>query len=158
MYIVSAFELSSHLELLISELEEKGLTKEEILAIPLDLRENSQQIIDTLHRSDGKSLMDGASIVGAIGMVLGSIYGFILTWGPILWGVIGLIAGGLIGLLLDKYRGKGALSLVGGNQPAAEVFLLINCKKHAGLEEPIKNLLWQHGALGMSKLFDDSKI
>ncbi len=155
MYIVSAFEVSSQLELLISELETKGFTKEEILAIPLDHKESAAQIIDTMSYSDGKSLMDGTAIAGTIGMVLGSIYGFVLTWGPIIWGLIGLLAGGYVGYVIDKWRHKPS-AVWKGDKARSEVFLMLNCKAHVEHEDQIKNMLWRYGALGVSKLFQGS--
>lgn len=32
-----------------------------------------------------------------------SFYGFILNWGPIIWGLLGLLAGGILGLLGDLF-------------------------------------------------------
>lgn len=50
-------------------------------------------VMDTIHRADGISLFDGAEVSGAILMTLGVVYGFVLKWGPIIWGLIGLLAG-----------------------------------------------------------------
>jgi len=42
-------------------------------------------VLDTT--ADGISLFDGAAVLGAVFMELGVIYGFVLKWGPIAWGL-----------------------------------------------------------------------
>ncbi|MBC9783770.1 hypothetical protein H1S01_04490 [Heliobacterium chlorum] len=101
MYVVATFEQSLLLELAITELEEKGVDKQNILAIPLKVTMKQAKIMDTINSADGISVFDGATVLGSGLMVLGVIYGYVFTWGPIIWGLIGLAAGFLIGLVLD---------------------------------------------------------
>jgi len=58
-------------------------------------------MFDSINRSDGISLYDLAAILGAALMVLGTIYGFVLKWGPVICGLAGLLLGAGIGLFLD---------------------------------------------------------
>jgi len=100
MYIFSTFEHSKHLELAITAIEVKGIAKDKILAVPMDKRGEERKLFDTLHSSDGLSLFDLPAILGTIFMLFGSIYGFVLKWGPIWWGLIGLATGALLGLII----------------------------------------------------------
>lgn len=149
MYIVSTFDHSSYLELAISAIQMKGVPKENILGVPMDKRGENRRIFDTLHSSDGLSMLDIPLILATLFCLFGSIYGFLLTWGPILWGIIGLFTGLSIGLIIKlittkKYNDRSkALK-------STEVVLIIQCSETQA--EMIKDLLWEHKALGVRKL------
>ncbi|WP_347548896.1 hypothetical protein ABFG93_15370 [Pseudalkalibacillus hwajinpoensis] len=76
--------------------------------------------------------------------VISSAVGFILKWGPIIWGLIGFVIGVLLGFLiqftLHKVKNKK------GNN--TEVFVLIHCTEEE--VEGIKELLRTHQTLGMA--------
>ncbi|MBM7865274.1 hypothetical protein JOC69_000131 [Heliobacterium gestii] len=124
MYVVATFEQSLFLELALSELEEKGISKENILAVPLKMSSNKGKIMDTIYRADGISIFDGATVLGSAAMVLGVIYGYVLAWGPIIWGLIGLTVGFIVGLLLDLAVGNKRKKQ--GNAKA-DVVVMISC-------------------------------
>lgn len=151
MYIIASFEQSVFLELAISALEQKEIRKEQILAVPLDKRTEERRLFDTIHQADGFSLFDVAAILGTCGMLLGAIYGMVLKWGPILWGLIGLVAGLLIGFLLKllflKKRNNGS-----GRTITTEVFLMIHCNDTD--KKMVEDILWDNLALGVAKLTD----
>ena len=148
MYVIATFENSLYIELAISEMEQKGIPKEKILAAPLDKRSEPRQLFDTLHRADGLSLFDGAAMLGTCFMLLGAIYGYVLKWGPIIWGIIGavsgLILGFLIKMLLVKKKQGGEKSIT------AEIVLLIRCEEHQW--ETIEKILWENTALGITRI------
>jgi|GEM_PF-3120519 len=56
---------------------------------------------DTLHRSDGRSLMDGVAAGATLGGLIGVIMGAAVQQGPVLMVVVGITAGGLAGYLID---------------------------------------------------------
>ncbi|WP_163536257.1 hypothetical protein [Gracilibacillus sp. YIM 98692] len=153
MYIIASFEQSTSLELAISALEQEEITKSQILAIPLDKRTEKRKLFDTIHRADGFSLFDVAAVLGTCGMLLGAIYGMVLEWGPILWGLIGLIAGLLLGYLLKmlfvKKQNKKAIK----QSSETEVFLMIHCTDDQ--REMVEGILWDNMALGVAKLKDE---
>ena len=154
MYIVANFENSLHLELAIIGLEKNGVPRNKILAVPLTSEKN-EMVFDTINKADGISNMDNAMIIGSAGMVLGTIYGFVLYWGPIIWGFMGLVIGIFIGFMIDKIPKKkssakrgtaGASSQKGTNS----VVLLVNCRSEESKE--IKNTLMEYCALGVGKM------
>jgi hypothetical protein len=106
VYVYASFDYSAFLELAIADLEKRGIARKHILAVPLDKRVEERMVMDTIHRADGISLFDGAAVAGAIFMTLGVVYGFILKWGPIIWGLIGLLGGAVLGFLLDYFYGR----------------------------------------------------
>ncbi len=158
MFIVATYNYGYYLELAITDLEKRGIAREKIGLITVDKREEERRFFDTLHRSDGISLLDGAAVMGTIGMLFGTIYGFQLTWGPVLWALIGLGLGALLGFLLDIFRGK-IRSLKKPNKtqnkfPTSDseiqVVLIVECQPAEA--ELIKQVLWNNLALGVGQL------
>jgi hypothetical protein len=148
--ITAIFDHSSFVELAVTELEDKGIEKEKILAIPL-VQDNDKDfaILDTIHRADGISIIDTAAVTGTTGMTFGVIYGFIWTWGPIIWGLIGLLGGIAVGLLLDYLLTKRKLG-THRKDKSAELVLIVSCdKKHSDMVEKV---LRNNTALGVGIL------
>lgn len=148
MYVLASFNYCFHTELAVSELVEKGLKNEQIFALPLELRGEPGQTLDTIHHSDGVSMIDGGAILGTVFMTLGVIYGFIWEWGPIVWGLIGLIGGFGIGCLIDYFWGKTRQLKNRGNQSKGEVIVMVNCREDQ--LDMVKKTLWGHLALGLA--------
>lgn len=155
MYIVSTFEHSISLEKAITSIQMKGIAKEDILAVPMDKRGEEAKLFDTIHHSDGLDLLDLPFILGSFFTLIGGIYGFILAWGPIIWGLIGLVVGFGIGLVIKLVVTK-KYSYKRTNKKISEVVLIIECKEHQ--METVKDILWSHNALGVRKLeLNDNK-
>ena len=149
MYIVSTFDHSNYLELAITAIQMKGIAKENILGVAMDKRGEDRKLFDTIHSSDGLSLLDLPIILATLFCLFGSIYGFLLTWGPVLWGIIGMVVGFSLGLIIKlittkKYDNRQK------KLKATEVVLIIECKETQ--VEMVKDLLWDHHALGVRKL------
>lgn len=159
MYIYASFDYSAFLELAITDLEKRGIAREHILAVPLDKRVEERVLLDTIHRADGISLFDGAAVLGAIFMELGVIYGFVLAWGPITWGLLGLTGGAILGFLLDFFYGrmqgykkeKASRNRVkAGECNNTEVIVTIFCEQSQ--YEMVEKVLWDNMAFGVGKL------
>ncbi|WP_251548916.1 hypothetical protein [Neobacillus muris] len=149
MYIIASFEQSIYLELAISSLEQHEIARHQILAVPLDKRKEERKLFDTIHQADGYSLFDVAAVIGTCFMLLGAIYGMILQWGPILWGLIGLAAGLILGTLLKllfiKKQSKTLKRSI-----STEVFLMVHCLEEQ--RKMVEEILWDNLALGVGKL------
>lgn len=151
MQLFSTFETTGFLELAISTLEKNGISKGNIFAVPLDNRKEERKIFDTLHRSDGTSLIDIAMGLATAFSVIGASIGFKLTLGPIYWGLIAAFVGFMLGfairlfmeLILKKKKNvlKGKLS---------EIILIVDCDESQA--ELIENILWSHFAIGVAKV------
>ncbi|SDI29008.1 hypothetical protein [Alteribacillus bidgolensis] len=151
MQVFSTFEHSSYLELAITSLEQVGVKKEKILAVPLINRVEERRLFDTLHRADGISLFDKGAAIGTGFSVIGASVGFALEWGPIYWGLIGAASGFIIGFVIDyilfKVVHKRKREVKGKK---SEVVLVIECPNE--LVEKVEELLWEHLALGVAKV------
>jgi hypothetical protein len=150
MYLVASFNYRLHTEIAIVKMEQLGIQKEQIYAVPLEIRGEKRNIFDTIHHSDGVSMFDGGAILGTVFMVLGVIYGFVLEWGPIIWGLLGLIGGFLSGFLLDISFSKLRHSQERRTERDGELFLIVNCEPDQVAQ--VKKTLWDHLALGVAVL------
>ncbi len=145
MQFVSAFQHSVYLELAIIDLEQKGVPKENIWAFPLDKAGTNVPAGQRSH-AVGTTSVDLAFILGMVGMLLGAIYGFVLTWGPIIWGLIGMVAGAVIGLLIKLlFSGTKVLK----QAIKVDVILIVDCTESQ--EQTVEQILWSHQALGVAK-------
>jgi hypothetical protein len=153
LQIFSTFEHSTYVELAITAIENIGVEKENILAVPLMNRVQERKLFDTLHRADGISLFDKGAAIGTAFSVIGTMMGFALEWGPIIWGIIGGAIGFIIGFMIDfifyKVIHKRSRIVKGKH---SEVVLVINCTQE--LVEKVEQLLWDNLALGVAKLND----
>jgi hypothetical protein len=151
MQLFSTFEGTLYIEMAISTLEKKGINKENIYAVPLDNRTEDRKVFDTLHRSDGTSLIDIGAALGTAFSVIGASIGFILSWGPIYWGLIGAFIGfctGLVIRLLTEKVLKKKKRILRGKH--SEIILIIECEETQS--EFIENILWDHYAIGVAKV------
>ncbi|RYL88851.1 hypothetical protein EWI07_13500 [Sporolactobacillus sp. THM7-4] len=155
MQIFSTFEQSQYLELAISLLEQKGIRKENIYAVPLNGRKKNIPLFDTLRRSDGYSVSDIAIALATGFSVIGASIGFTLAWGPIYWGLIAALTGFVIGFLIKTgiikwtERGSGPKS----RSRPAEVILIIQCGPDQA--KLVEDTLWEHLALGVAMVRND---
>jgi len=152
MYLIASFHYCMHTEIAIAKVEQLGIKKEQIFAIPLEIRGETRNIFDTIHHADGVSMFDVGAIIGTACMVLGVIYGFVLAWGPIICGLLGLAGGFLVGFLLDISFSKFEHSKQRRNDKDGELFLMVHCEPHE--VNDVKKALWDHLALGVAVLPD----
>jgi hypothetical protein len=144
--VIATFENSIYIELAITTLEKKGILKEKMFAAPLDKRQEQRKLFDSIHYADGVSLFDTGAILGTCLMLLGCIYGFVLDWGPIIWGIIGAVSGITIGIFIKLWIVK---KRKGGNAKiTSEIILMVRCDDDQ--LEFVENILWEHLALGIT--------
>ncbi|QRG70708.1 hypothetical protein [Brevibacillus choshinensis] len=149
MQIFVTFEYSTLLEIAITELEEKGIT--EIYAVPLDPRKKHPRLLDSIHRSDGLSLVDKGMVLAFMFATIGATKGFVWDWGPVIWGLIGAAAGFITGVLLNWIiyllkRHKNERELKKGK--TGEVILIVTCEENN--VSVVEDILWDHQALGLA--------
>lgn len=151
LQIYSTFEHSTYLELAINELEKNSVAKENIFAVPLTNRKVERRIFDSIHNSDGVSLISTGAALGTAFSVVGASLGFKLQWGPIYWGLIGAVGGFLLGFLIDFFIFKvikKRKQLLRGKK--GEVILIVECEENQA--DDIESILWHHLALGIARV------
>ncbi|WP_438449092.1 hypothetical protein [Gorillibacterium sp. sgz5001074] len=150
MQIFATFELTSFVEIAISDLKVKGIT--DIYAVPLELRKEEARIMDTIHRADGISLMDKGMILAFMFSTIGASKGFVWKGGPIVWGLAGAGLGFVLGVLINwilylktkKKRRREARKGAKG-----EIILIVTCRDSEA--DRVEDILWDHMALGMAR-------
>ncbi|GLB61634.1 hypothetical protein [Cytobacillus sp. NCCP-133] len=148
MQIFATFDHSPYLEQAIRKLEQQGI--QDIFAIPLDNRKEDLKMFDTIHSSDGETLINKGMLLAVIFSVVGASRGFILDWGPIYWGMIGAVGGFLLGFMIDLILVKIKKSKPTLKGKKAEVILIIECKDEEGKQ--IDHILWENLALGVARV------
>jgi TM2 domain-containing membrane protein YozV len=149
MHIISTFEHSNYLELAITDLEAKGIPKKNIFDVPMDKRDEERKLFDTIHHSDGLSVFDLPMVLGTFFMIFGAVYGFVLKWGPLLWGLIAMFGGFALGLIIKLKLAKTS-AYKSKTDKSTEVVLIIQCDKNQ--MDMVKNSLWNNHALGVSQV------
>lgn len=144
MYVISIFEQTVQVELALSALEEQGIHKNNILATSIEKESRKKKLFDSMHASTDESIFDLAMILATFSSLFGCIYGFILSWGPVIWGVICAFVGFSTGLLIK------ILFLKKKKKPGCEneVVIVVSCIEHTA--ETIMRLLRDNGARGVN--------
>ncbi|MCI3927213.1 hypothetical protein MO973_44280 [Paenibacillus sp. TRM 82003] len=124
MHVVASFKLNKNLEKAIAELEFYGIDRTHILALPLATAAEREMNVP-----DRKILFESSPIFGTILMLLGTIYGYVLPLGPIIWALIGLVVGMGAGIALDLFRVvRKRKNRRYEDGRTAEVFLWVYCR------------------------------
>jgi hypothetical protein len=146
LLIAGAFQHSVELEQALAALEKLEIGRGSILAIPMEMYppDNAGKLAS---RQDRKATaFEMGMAVATACAVVGVSRGFILKWGPIIWGILTGAAGFCIGCILyylfALLRGDKAAKR---RKPMPEVTVLIRCKDE--LKEQVEGLLWDHKAL-----------
>ncbi|MGD7046609.1 hypothetical protein FZC83_00155 [Rossellomorea marisflavi] len=148
MQIIASFNHSSYIEMTIVKLEEKGV--DDLYAIPLESRQRETRLFDSIHYSDGHSLLNKGMFLAVIFSVIATSRGFTLEWGPIYWGLIGAGSGLVLGFLIDLFlvKIKERNQILADHHQPSEIILIINCRSKD--EEWVTRTLWEHHALGIA--------
>lgn len=139
---------SPFVEILIHDIERLGVPPQNIVALPLENLDSQINVIDTIHRVDGRSVLDGAMMGATIFAVLGAMYGFKLHWGPIIWGLLGLVCGFFLGLVIELAISKKKVKMVANRK--SEVIIEVTC--NASLNDQLIKILKSRGAMGFVKM------
>lgn len=151
MQLFSTFEHNIQIEMAIATLEKKGIIKENIFVVPLDNRMEERKVLDTMHRSDGTSLIDIGAALATAFSVIGASIGFKLALGPIYWGLIGAFSGFILGFAIRLFTEivfKKKLRRLKGIH--SEIIVIVECEESQG--ELVENILFSHSALGVAKV------
>nr|WP_275983740.1 hypothetical protein [Paenibacillus hamazuiensis] len=136
------------MELAISKLAENEIR--DIYAVPLDTRSEEMKLMDTMHGTDGTSLVDLGLFMAMICGTIGVSRGYILEWGPIFWGLAGAVGGFAVGFAIDLAKNLiKRKKIVTKKSRQGSVILIVKC----GAEQAkfVEQTLWEHRAIGLAK-------
>lgn len=126
MYLVAGFESTPYLEMALRELEENDIDRTGIVTVEMEAQTFPPTLFDSIHYSDGVSVLDAMAAWGVVFSVFGIVYGSEVKYGPLALGLTGLAVGALIGFIIDVIRhpAKGKTKA----SRNVEVFMLIPCE------------------------------
>ncbi|MGX6442914.1 hypothetical protein ACWM35_06740 [Neobacillus sp. K501] len=143
MLIISIFEQSIELEQALAELE-KILKKENILVVFMDKDENAN-----IYGEHSPHAFEIGISVGTGAAVIGASAGFVLTLGPILWGLIGAFSGFFVGIG-SYFLVKKLMAHSKRRKNKCEVTVIIECTRDK--IEMVNKILWKYKALSVGNV------
>ncbi|HZG75554.1 MAG TPA: hypothetical protein VEZ72_06815 [Paenibacillus sp.] len=147
MHVIASFHYSTYIEIALAELEQQGIERERLIVVPLETRPWGRAMFDTIHRSDGESVLDAGMALGAAVSVVTASLGMTLEWGPVYWGLIGAASGFAVGFAIDwslsRRRRRRARQ-----KKAGEVVMIVHCEPNEA--DRVADALWRHQALGVA--------
>jgi hypothetical protein len=136
----------------VAEIECSFVSQDQILVVYMDIEPSPVQLSG--RTKDIHSNAFEVGIACATGSaVIGASIGFVLAWGPIIWGLICVIIGFSSGYSIYYFRKKDrALTLRQKKEP--EVLVIIQCAEIQA--HPIKEILWKYQALTVGQMDEPS--
>lgn len=148
MHVIGSFHYSTYLEIAIAEVERLGIENSRLIAVPLESKPSGRSVFDTMHRSDGASVLDLGMALGTAVSVVTASLGMTLAWGPVIWGLIGAFVGFAVGFVIDLALTRSRKLRLARKKRGAEVIVVVDCDEL--LAERVADVLWRHQALGVA--------
>ncbi|MBC9785086.1 hypothetical protein H1S01_11260 [Heliobacterium chlorum] len=153
MLIIGTFEHSFELEQALAVLEHSGITRKNIMVVPMDtVPKNPNQFLSKPRDLYSNGIEVGIACATA-SAVLGTTLGFSYTWGPILWGLFGAFIGFSVGFGLYLYINRRIHRRHAGKLP--DVSVIIQCTE--GQAVLVTETMWEFGVLTVGRTLEPSK-
>ncbi|MFT8362515.1 MAG: hypothetical protein ABF608_04990 [Sporolactobacillus sp.] len=136
--ILAAFDYSSYIEMALSALVPQKLSKSSLAVFPLYNKPYPDRHMP-IHE---QSQTDLYFILATISGVLGASIGFLLYWGPIIWGILASVAGFFIGYLLEL------VWIRRRRHKEPQIILVIRCPQEK--VDEVCHILWMCQASGLT--------
>ncbi|MDQ0243026.1 hypothetical protein J2S09_000562 [Bacillus fengqiuensis] len=151
MLVIGTFEHSIELEQALAILEHSGIPRDHILVVFMDSEPMSPfQLMRKSHDVRSKGFEVGISFATG-SAVFGASIGFMLTWGPIIWGLIAALIGFGVGFgLYFIIKKRNSRSRFPKKLP--EVTIIIQCTEDQS--NHIKEIMWNYRALTVGQVLE----
>jgi len=149
MLVIGTFPNDTRVMQALHALENSGIGKDRLLVVPMDHSPDSANS----HREIGNPISGHTSVefglACATGVsVIGISRGFMLAWGPILWGLISAVSGFVFGYGVHKWWESRRLSLM-RRKKSSDIHVLVECE--SAKRKLIVSVLWKHDALAVGE-------
>lgn len=152
MLIIGNFEHSIELEQALGDLEHNGILRSQIIVVLMDTHDNiSSTFTNKSNDFHSKGIEVGLSF-GTGFSVIGTSAGFILTWGPIIWGLVSAVIGFLTGFGLYVITNRHTHRHPQKKIP--EVTVIVQCPENKSLF--VMETFWRYRALTIGQAPDPS--
>lgn len=154
MLVIGTFPNDTRVLQAVHTLEKSGIGKDRLLVVPMDDSPDSANA----HREIGNPTSGHSSVefgfAGATAVsVIGISRGFMLAWGPILWGLISAACGFVLGFGVHKIWERRRLSVF-RKKKSSNINVLVECE--ASERKLIVGVLWNHDALAVGVCPNDN--
>lgn len=150
--VYGQFKQTLILELALNKLREAGFAGENVLVVVLEpCPPVKQAVLDSMHSSDGKSLLDGIAIFATVGMVLGVIYGSISYVGSVAMGLGGMAVGGGLGYLIDVKINRGKIKNTESGSASGDVMVTVRCRDEDDAAR-VEKIMRQHNVVALGSI------
>ncbi len=154
MLVIGTFPNDTRVMQAVLALEKSGIGKDRLLVVPMDSSPDSA----SAHREIGNPISGHTSVeyglAGATAVsVIGISRGFMLDWGPILWGLISAASGFALGFGIHKWWESRRMSVI-RKKKSSDITVLVECE--AVERKLIVSLLCNHDALAVGVCPNDN--
>jgi len=166
---MALFQVPEYAEHAVAELSLNGFTEKDVAmvlfsAVPpprsdrggvLAWLSRGGALGDTIDRSDGVSVMDGASVGAVLVGLVGLVWGTRMSYGPITVGTLGMLGGGLIGYLIDRLIPEKRKDIYEASR--IEGLIMVQVTSHlAERADAARKALERHNVKQIAVLHDDT--
>lgn len=150
LWMIGTFEHCTELEQALSMLEHSGIQTNRILPVLMNAHaDKSLTIVDQRFDKTAKSVEIGFASATAFS-VIGISVGFVLEWGPIIWGLLYGIGGFLFGFAIGQlFKSKHSLPRQREKLPEVTVMVQYLNEQEADF---IRETFWRYKAITVGKL------
>ncbi|WP_051237268.1 hypothetical protein [Paenibacillus pinihumi] len=141
MLVVGLFNYSTELEQALRLLESNGIDRSKMMAVPMEADSNRQLISGESRELSFDVGFAAATALGVVGISIG----FVLSWGPILWGLISTASGFMAGYFITRLisaRKKNAH--MGRHACLPELVIIVRCEEES--LEQVQMIMHHYGA------------
>ncbi|MCM3691848.1 inorganic phosphate transporter [Neobacillus niacini] len=152
MNLFATFEQSIDIEQALAEIESSLISRDQILVVYMDNEPSPEKLTGRTREIHSNAFEVGmACATGSA--VIGACIGFVLVWGPIIWGLICVLIGFTIGYSVYYFLKKDSVH-TRRLKKEPEVLVIIQCTEiHV---HPIREILWKYRALTVGQTEDPS--
>jgi len=140
LLIIGTFEHSLELEQALAVLEHSGVPRKQIMVIPMDTAPKPPvHFVNKIRDLYSKAAEIGMACATA-SSIIGTSVGFILTWGPIFWGMFAALIGFAFGAGLYLLFNWGTYRHLPKKLP--EITVIVQCPEN--LSVLVMETMWQY--------------
>ncbi|CAM3091069.1 hypothetical protein PALU110988_00495 [Paenibacillus lupini] len=145
MIIIGTFQYSIELEYALCQIESIGIAREQLLVVCMDKESQAFQSDQPIQESSlSKGVEIGIACATALS-VIGTCFGFIWTWGPVIWGIIAAFIGfslgfGIHAIFSKKSRRK-------QDKQKSDVTVIVQCQDLQA--DAVQKVMWGNRALSV---------
>lgn len=144
MLIVGTFQHSIELEQALAMIEVSGIARRHILVVTMDPGQEGSSNSRSISRDSHSKRIEVSIAVATGAAVIGASAGFILRWGPVIWGLIACLVGYVVGygiysLFVMANRGQQF------PKKLPEITVIVQCQEKDCAQ--VREIMWRYNSI-----------